>query len=244
MVLRRDGDAVLAIGQASHAWISGQLARAWSGIGTRRDEVCLAAEQHDVGMSEWDLAPTLNPDTGLPHSFMEMPLATHLGLWERAARRLMSQSAYAALLVSMHGTALYERRDPSAPGVREFLDGQRALQDMLVEVTRADRDELRRHQRLVWAWDFLSLALCLDWAPTSLEDVPTSAGEATLELEPEGALDPWPFTIDPLDVRCEARRLDRTFGDGDEMRAALAQAPVETVRFRLTRAGGRAVYDS
>ena len=29
MLLREDGGAVLAIGQTSHAWISGQLARAW-----------------------------------------------------------------------------------------------------------------------------------------------------------------------------------------------------------------------
>ncbi len=243
MVLRRDGDAVLAIGQASHAWISGQLARAWSGIGTRRDEVCLAAEQHDIGMTDWDLEPTLNPDTGLPRSFMEMPLEVHLELWERAPRRLLSQSAYAALLVSMHGSALYERRNPDAPGVREYLDGQRSLQEELAGVTGADSDELRRHQRLMWTWDFLSLALCLDWAPTSLDDVPMGNGDVTLELAADGTLAPWPFTIDPVHVRCEARRLDGSFGDEQEMRDAFSAAPVETLRFALHGTGGRGVYD-
>jgi len=29
MLLREEGDAVIAIGRASHAWISGQLARVW-----------------------------------------------------------------------------------------------------------------------------------------------------------------------------------------------------------------------
>src|SRR3712207_5677659 len=110
MLLRPDGDAVIAIGQASHAWVSGQLARAWRDV-SPREEVCLAAEQHDVGMAQWDLAPTLNPDTGRPHSFLEMPLATHLKLWSAAPAKLLTQSRYAALLVSLHGTTLYEMRD-------------------------------------------------------------------------------------------------------------------------------------
>jgi hypothetical protein len=241
MVLRHDGDAVFAIGQASHAWISGQLARAWAGLGPRREEVCLAAEQHDIGMSDWDRSPTLNPDTGLPHSFMEMPLAVHLDLWTRAPGRLLSQSAYAALLVSMHGTALYERRDPEAPGVREFLDAQRALQEELSAAAGADREELRRHQCLMWTWDFLSLALCLDWAPTSIDNVPLDGADATLELAADGALEPWPFGPEAVAVKCEGRRLDRTFADEREMRTALSAAPVETLRFRLVKPGARAL---
>jgi hypothetical protein len=173
-----------------------------------------------------------------------MPLEVHLELWERAPRRLLSQSAYAALLVSMHGTALYERRDPDAPGIRAYIDGQRRLQEELADLTGADSGELRRHQRLVWTWDFLSLALCLDWAPTSIDGVPTSDGQATLELAAGGAIDPWPFTLDQVDLRCEARRLDRTFADEDEMRAELAATPVEKLRFTLARPSGREVYDA
>ena len=118
MLLRNDRGGVLAIGQTSHAWISGQLARAWGNARfpapEPRDEVCLAAEQHDIGMAQWDLEPTGNPNTGLPYSFMEMPLTEHLGLWSAAPRRLLTQSRYAALLVSMHGARLYARRDQDA----------------------------------------------------------------------------------------------------------------------------------
>src|SRR5918999_4970350 len=127
MLLRPDGDDVLCIGQASHAWISGQMARAWAEPFEPYDEVCLAAEQHDVGMAEWDLAPRLNAATGRPQSFMEMALEDHLRLWSAAPAKLLSQSRYAALLVSMHGCALYERRDLSrmapsqADAVRAYL---------------------------------------------------------------------------------------------------------------------------
>src|SRR5438270_8359356 len=141
MLLRHDDRGVLAIGQPSHAWISGQLARAW---GNDRfpapepyEEVCLAAEQHDLGFASWDLEPTRNPETGLPHSFLDMPLAAHLGLWSAAPRRLLAQSRYAAALVSMHGWRLYkrlnleDRPDHDADAVRDYLDSQRRFQEEL-----------------------------------------------------------------------------------------------------------------
>ena len=93
MLLREDDDAVITIGQPSHAWLSGQLARAWGnerfGPVEPREEVCLGAEQHDIGMAAWDLTPTRNPDTGLPRSFMEMPLGVHLELWSAGPRHLV-----------------------------------------------------------------------------------------------------------------------------------------------------------
>ena len=226
---------MVAIGQASHAWVSGQLARAWAGEIASREATCLAAEQHDVGMAEWDLRPTLNPETGLPHSFMEMPLATHLELWSHAAGKLVRQSAYAALLVSMHGTALYEMRDldrmtdEDADAVRAFLAARRAEQDELLARLGLAREAVLPNQRLLWTWDHMSLALCLDWAPT------TSPHDIRLEPAGEGvvALDPWPFTGDTLTVQCEGRRLDRAFTGEAEMHAALDTAPVERVEWRL-----------
>ena len=149
MLLREhSGDAVLAIGQPAHAWLSGQLARAWGnaafGAVEPRDEVCLAADQHDVGMAMHDLAPRLDPATGLPHPFNAMPFPLHLELWEMAPRRLLTQSRYAALLVSMHGEALYRMRDlgrmapEEAARVRAYLAGQQALQAELAAALGAD----------------------------------------------------------------------------------------------------------
>ncbi len=231
MLLREDGDAVVCIGQAAHAWVSGQLARAWKGV-SPREEVCLAAEQHDVGMAQWDLAPALNPETGRPQSFMEMPLEVHLGLWSAAPQHLFTQSRYAALLVSMHGTALYEMRDlaklssADADAVRAYLAGQRALQVRLAADVGAPEDELRRNQRLIWTWDWLSLALCLRWAPASLDD---------LTLGDDGTLDPWPFAADAVELRCEGRRLERRHPDERSLHAALERAPRVDLRFVLRR---------
>jgi hypothetical protein len=222
MLLREEGEAVVCIGQPAHAWLSGQIARAWREPPEPWEEVCLAAEQHDVGWARADLAPELNPDTGRPYTFIELPIPRHAAIWSAAPELVLPQSRYAALLVSMHGVALYERRDldalPPDHGriVREYLDSQRALQERLIESLGADRDQVRRNQRLVWAWDSLSLGLCLRW---DLEDM----------------LEPWPFRTERVLFRTEGRRLEGHFDDEDEMRAAFASAPWVELHFELER---------
>jgi hypothetical protein len=242
MLLREQGDSVIAIGQASHAWIAGQLARAWGNARfpapEPREEVCLAAEQHDIGWGEWDLRPSLDPSTGLPHSFLEVPLETHIALWSAAPAKLTSQCCYAALLVSMHGAALNERRDPARLGgahrelVAKYLAAQRELQTSLAAQLRADGDQLARNQRLVWMWDSLSLALCLKW-----RELATSDGERELVLAPTDAerftLDPWPFGTKRMEARCEGRLLEGRFDDEAQLHAALEHSPIVELTFAL-----------
>jgi Protein of unknown function (DUF3891) len=242
MLLRPDGDdAVVAIGQASHAWVSGQLARAWGNARfpppSPREEVCLGAEQHDVGMALWDLAPELNPATGLPQQFFEVPRRTHLALWERAPEHLLTQSRYAALLVSLHGTGLYERfpprtNDPEiAAAVQAYLDGQHAFQDRVAAELGAPAGELRRNQALLAVWDDLSLALCMRGTPREVRNVPSAKGAVALTLEAVGedgtahTLSPWPFEARELTVRVEGRRLTGRFSDAASLHAALTRAP-------------------
>jgi hypothetical protein len=220
MLIRPGPDgSFLAIGQASHAWLSGQLARAWGnerfGAVEPWEEVCLGAEQHDVGWALWDLEPKLDAETGRPYTFISLPLPEKLELWSGAPRKMLSQSRYAALLVSMHGTALYERWPPEDADekrlVQQFLDDQHALQAKLGE--GLDPDQVRRNQQLIFAWDYISLALCLDWAPAEVKDVPTADEPITLALTEAGELDPWPFRDERVDLKVEGRRLETSFED-------------------------------
>jgi uncharacterized protein DUF3891 len=245
MLIRPEPDGTfLAIGQASHAWLSGQLARVWGnerfGAVEPWEEVCLGAEQHDVGWALWDLEPTYNPDTGLPHTFIDLPLDEKLELWSVAARRVLAQSRYAALLVSMHGSALYERWPPEDPGDRaqvdRFVERQREFQESIL-ATGLDREIARRNQKLVFAWDYISLALCLEWAPTRVEDVPTIEGAIALELGEGGELEPWPFGEPSVPLRVEARRLPGRFDDEAAMREALDAAEWVTLDFELRERG-------
>ncbi len=256
MLIRRDDRGALAIGQAAHAWVSGQLGRAWGNARFGQvhpfEEVCLGAEQHDVGMAAWDLSPGFNPDTGQPQSFMEMPLTVNVELWRAGPRRLLRQSRYAALLASLHGWRLYNRLDlakrppAEADVIGTFLAEQRHFQDDLLASLRADpatapaaaEEIVARNSDLVWTWDTLSLALCLDWAPCTATQVPTADGPVEITLSSAGrpgplSLHPWPFTAGAVTVRCEGQRLTDRARSPDEMRAALASAPWETVAFEL-----------
>ena len=59
MLFRTEPSGVLAISQPTHAWISGQILRAWDEA--LSEPLLLAAEQHDIGWLDWETAPTFNP---------------------------------------------------------------------------------------------------------------------------------------------------------------------------------------
>jgi hypothetical protein len=258
MLHREDEGGLIVIGQPAHAWVSGQLARAWGnprfGSFEPWEEVCLAAEQHDVGMARWDAQSDLNSATGLPYSFTELPRRTHVALWASAATAVLPQSRYAALLVSLHGTALYEAYEPTGTSpdddraVAEYLRRERAVQETLLDSLRADRryapyaeaTAVARNQRLVARFDGMSLALCRGLRfEHAHEGVPTADGETTItatpvEGEPDTSLiDPWPFRDASISLVYEGRRLTGRFGEERAMHRALERAPWLTLTTRL-----------
>jgi len=260
MLLREEADGFIAIGQPAHAWVSGQMARAWGnarfGAVAPWEEVCLGAEQHDVGMAAWDGAPALDPATGRPCTFREFPPLDHLALWSRAAPLLLVQSRYAALLASLHGTYLYERRDLAADppevaaAVRAFLAEQQRFQAELLATLRADPRyaehatpaTVERNRHLVRVWDALSLAICHGQpGARTFVGVPAAGGSTvslTLrslgESRAEFAVEPWPFTRSEVALIFEGRRLPaEPFADEPAMRAALTAAPWVTLTARL-----------
>ncbi len=258
MLYRKEKQGKIAITQPMHAWLSGQLARAWGnerfGDVVPFEEVCLGAEQHDVGHTAWEQAPTLNPQTGLPYSFLEMPRQLHVQLWSQAARHVLPQGRYAALLVSLHGTRLYQRYDAAndlpenARAVHHYLEQERAFQEELLASLRSDphyrpfatEEVVSRNQRLVGFWDALSLAICFGrTSPQSWEQIPTATGTTMLTLtarydDPTTLmLTPWPFRSQSVTLVYEGRYLAETFSDETIMRNALAQAPWVTLQTAL-----------
>ena len=244
MILRRDPRGTLAIGQPAHAWLSERMAGSWRWRFAPLDAVRLAALQHDIGMAAWDAAPVLDAGSGLPYSFTSMPRAMHVELWSRAARLMVAQSGYAALLVSMHGTGLYERyvseQERTAEPVRGYLAAEYAFQERLREALGADAAEVARNAALLRCWDWLSLFLCTGAeGRSSFTAVPTDGDAADLELHwsddarTHAALAPWPFTDEALELRVEARLLESTYPGQASLDAALADAPVEQLTLVL-----------
>ncbi len=202
MLLRKSVEGNLAITQTTHAWVSGQMARAWGndqfGTVEPHEAVCLAAEQHDIGWTTWEPEPSFNQETGGPHSFLELPPELHLSrIWSVAGSLALLTSRYAALLVSMHGTNLYSRfrGDPEAAGglAVKFLEDQDAFQASLIASLSSDPNYaafvapeiVRRNQRLVALWDRISLNLCWGMSePLTIDSVPLAVRRRTADAQP------------------------------------------------------------
>jgi Protein of unknown function (DUF3891) len=250
MILRREEQGVLAIGQLSHSWISGQLARVWGNERFLRpepaEEISLGAEQHDVGWASFDLHPGFNPGDGLPRTFLETSIEEHLTIWSDAPDRLLSASSHAALVASLHGSALSRLRRRVADDVETFLldahiAAERDRQSRLREQLGLTEQQTEVMQQQMWAWDGISLALCNGWEELGTS-APTAGGSVDLVLTrsagEEFLLDPWPFSSPSVEVRCEARRLADSYETKGQMQEALEAAAPIRLSFRLAPSSG------
>ena len=255
MLLRRDEEGVIAISQPAHAWVSGQLARNWcrEDFFGAREEVCLAAEQHDIGFLSWEQSPTFNPASGLPHTFLEIPRAMHLAIWTLGIQNILRFGRYAALLVSKHFTGLARHHgEPGTAaeerGLLEFLERQAAFQTTLETSLANDfyyaefstPEVIRHHQQLVSLWDWMSLLLCHDVTqPEAIAWSPRNGQSRNLRLTPLRSkglnirVEPWPFAVPEVTLVCEGRHLLKSYGGEPQMREGLRGAAPIVLRIVL-----------
>src|SRR5260370_28216641 len=120
MIVQEQGDELVLIRQTDHAVLSGFLAREWGNELFKRSEpfesVRLAAPEHDNGWREWELQPQIDPKTRLPYSFMSLPTAAHIALYQRGLERVVKSHRYAGVLVSLHVSQVYARARAAIPG--------------------------------------------------------------------------------------------------------------------------------
>jgi hypothetical protein len=183
-----------------------------------------------------------------------MPRQLHVQLWSEAAKRVLAQGRYASLLVSLHGTRLYQRYDAAkdlpenARAVQRYLEQERAFQEELLASLRSDphyksyaSDEVvARNRQLIGIWDALSLAICFGrTSPQSWDQVPAARGTTTLSFSARDDdpamlfLSPWPFQRQPVTLVYEGRYLTETFSDEMLMRENLSLAPWVTLQTTL-----------
>ena len=247
MLHRKTAEGTIVVGQPAHAWVSGQIARAWAEPFEPWEEVCLAAEQHDIAWNAWERSPERDPETGLPYTFSALPRLRRLELWSGAGERLLPQSRYAALLVSLHGTLLVERFPPEGEedvqrALAAYRQRERDFQARVLDSLRGDprygrhatADAVERNRELIFAWDGLSLALL-----HGVTKERTAAGHELAPLDGDTsavAVSPWPFREDEVSLACEGRLLTETYASDGDMRRGLAKAPWRAIVIRLVPA--------
>jgi hypothetical protein len=220
MLFRTQPSGVLAISQLTHAWISGQILRAWQE--QLVEPLLLAAEQHDIGWMDWETAPSFDPQTGRPHLFRDIGAAVHAPMWTRGVERALSAwGAHVALLVSRHGGVIYRRytdrhriAEADAVAAQRFLQTQAPIEAVWEQMLGLEAAAVKRETMLLALVDTLSLALCGELkAPMNLEAPGRNGNLVHLRLverrnQPfDFILSPWPFRVDVVTVEGEARPL-------------------------------------
>jgi hypothetical protein len=248
MLFRERSSGALAISQLTHAWISGQILRAWDeDLG---EAVLLAAEQHDIGWMDWETAPTFDPKTGRPHLFRDVGASVHAPMWSLGVERAFGAwGAHVALLISRHGGVIYRRyanrhqmAQADAEAAQRYLSTQAAIESAWTQRLGLSEAALDKETALVALVDALSLAVCGE-LKTPLEfEAPARNGETiALRLTERPGhpfdfiLSPWPLRVEAITLEGEARRLppEGRFADEAGMRAWLASAERETSRASL-----------
>ena len=266
MIIREQGDQLLLIRQTDHAFLAGFFAKEWGNEEFPRPEpfesFCLAVAEHDNGWSEWEIRPSLDPRARMPYSFMSIPTEEHIALYQKGIERLVKADHYAALLVSMHATGLYDKARATMPGysakyvkstesaiVTDFVQRLRLQQLRLKVDLRANEatrdlvieDALKANFERLEALDRLSLHLCLNPRENCMiEAVPkdASGNEVDFDLRSEGGnvltLAPYPFRREVLEVSILARRIPkRIYVDETDFLKTLGQAQYFGIKLTL-----------
>lgn len=268
MIVRAQDGQLILIRQLDHAALCGEFVRRWGNDQFAPvdplEAVTLAAARHDEGWRDEDERPLYDPQTRRPTNFRQVEVPVHIPFYAAGIGRIAALDPYAGLLVSMHGSGIYQRRYGAGPirmtTIRDdvqsiataFVTSQEALQ---AHLKRRLWDPSRRRsafERQIWlhyewlqAWDRLSLFVCTNDmrgpADEHIGPVPLGAGSADVEIAVRAVrgsvtLDPYPFAQSEWQVAVPARAIpDRDYAGLEDVRVALQTAGDATFRVRFAR---------
>jgi Protein of unknown function (DUF3891) len=251
MLFRDQPSGAIAISQLTHAWISGQILRAWDG--NLSETLLLAAEQHDIGWMDWEADPTFNIESGRPHLFREIGASTHAPMWTRGVQRAVGAwGIHVALLISRHGGVIYRRytdrhrlSEADAAAAQNYLNAQAPIEMAWSRALELEATELETETALLAFSDTLSLALCGELKTPLNVEAPGRDGKTVtfrIAARPQRSFDfvvsPWPFRGNELVVEGEARPLPSAgrFSDERAMKTWLGLPARVNFRARLSPA--------
>jgi hypothetical protein len=235
MIVRPLAGGFQLITQPDHAQLARRIMERCVTLAARprREAILLAIGEHDGGWVEVDAAPSVDAATGGVVDFVKAPLHVRQGVWPRAIAKLEGEP-WAAALVAHHAWFVYERFRTSAdPEWVAFFDAMAAARDERLRALGLPLDELLADYPFLRLGDLISLAFC------NREREPLRHGEWTVRLVGERVVvTPDAFGGDPVPFEIEAREADGApFRSDAELRAALAAAPVVTLRGEVAAAG-------
>jgi hypothetical protein len=209
--------------------MSGELARAWHEQFS--DEVLAGIAHHDDGWRDWEAEPQLDPQSGRPLSFLEMPIADSLAIWNGSIAAARSIGPLAGAIVAGHFIELARGSEQATSPLaqtwlRDMADQRAAWLDEWQRAAPANSLAVaERGQRMLLVADLLSLWLCCDGPVTSMEADPLPNAEmktrtaAVLgkyhftthdksvrndQIAWQGTIAPWPLVVEELSLAAPA----------------------------------------
>jgi hypothetical protein len=192
----------LLISQVDHAHVSGELARNWREAFSQ--DVIEAISHHDDGWGAWEAEAKLNPDTGAPFSFLEMPAPVSLVIWDHSIAAAGAFGPLAAYIVAGHFYNLLNNsenaKDPLAVA---WLTAKRKLRTgWLDEWIRTDStrtlEYAKRAQEMLLIADLFSLWLCCDCPGDGAEAI--NLGESPMKLQTDAFFGKYQFEVQEFSV--------------------------------------------
>ncbi|MCK6074530.1 DUF3891 family protein [Paenibacillus silvae] len=173
IVYEREHDFVLTA-QHEHGVAAGDMAAhwktAWLPPGSHRDELILAAKEHDRGWIELDAAPLWNDYSQVPYSFRDFPLRPRFVFYRKGIEEVRQHNAYAGLLCSLMYTELFQKTLGANPqddeDIRQYLLEEQQQQDKWKRELGGDaaalEQRLKNDVETMLFCDQLSLFLCME----------------------------------------------------------------------------------
>lgn len=240
MIVVDEAEGLRLITQPDHARFAAQLLSLWRRDELRRhprrERLIAAVREHDNGWRETDAAPRIDPVTGWPYDFRELPDEPRRELWRRGVERFAEREPYVALLAAEHAWRLHQDRR-SAPGWTAYLDELAERRQELLEAAGLDDAALASDYGWLELADALSLAVCCR-SPAPVERGPLRARLRGGELE----IEPFPLA-GATTFEIPARRIaERPYRGETDLARELATARWTRMRIRCrpTAAAGGA----
>jgi hypothetical protein len=156
----------LLVSQVHHAQMGGELARYWREPFST--DVLDAIAHHDDGWTDWEAAPQLNKATGIPYSFLEMPLEDSLAIWDRSIAAARQFGPLGGYIVAGHFYSLLQESEHAeeGPTIAWLMAKRKARTAWIDEWLRINPthalDYAKRAQQMLQIADLFSLWLCCD----------------------------------------------------------------------------------
>ena len=248
------GEPHFVIAMQQHTAFAGSLAAHFGNEAFRglepAEPMQFIVDHHDEGWAELDAAAPQNPDTGLPYNLTATPLPQIISTSAGSPAFNEAHHPFSGIVSSMHTYGLYNGRY----GLTDKLFLDLIPADLRPEVDAMLAAELERQERLRTSIDdefasdeflfhaykqlqfFDTLSLHLHLQPegargdAEFPNVPRGVGDdVTIALteRDEGvyALDPYPFSVERLELYTEGRYLEPQ-ATGTDLGALLDATPV------------------